>query len=152
MASNESLRKLLGHTLNQDIQILPFHEAIKEAKHMKTGNALVMNSAAEFIKEGHFLVLIKYDNDQILVFDPLASKYTDFLLQPLFKNFHTLFINKVQVQNNESEFCSLFCASFLIAFFKHKNIENYFNHFSKKLKINDLYVIEYIFNELQNIT
>ena len=152
MATNESLERLLRYTINQNVKILPFEKGMKKVKIMKTRNVIVMNTAPEFIKQGHFIVIIKHSKNEIIIFDPLASEYTDLLLQPLFKNFNTLFINKKQIQSNESEFCSLFCASFLIAFYNHKNIDDYFNQFSRNLKLNDMYVIKYLFNELENIT
>ena len=99
MATNDSLKKLVRCTIGQDVKILPFESAITRVKTMKIGTSLIMNTAPEYIEQGHFIIIIKYDKNKIIIFDPLASKYIDLLLQPLLKRFHTLFINKVQIYN-----------------------------------------------------
>ena len=151
MASNKSVQKLLQNILKDNkIEILPIDQAFYKVTKLESAEPIIANTAIE--KNGHFIVFAQINRNSLLIFDPLASDLTKYIIEPLAKSFDSVYFNLQQLQDNESEFCSIFCASFAVHLVKKREISEYFDLFSRNdLTLNDGYATDYLFKEIYRL-
>lgn len=97
-------------------------------------------------EEGTHFVSFVFKNNTLFYFDSLGAKLSNINLVKFVKKISPKrFIQlDTRIQDNTSNFCGFFCLSFIAAFKNNISLKNFFNIFSKNLKLNDDIVIRFL--------
>ena len=106
MASNQSLKVLADKIFGKTVKISSLNKLLNEINITRNLSPCIFNTAEEGV--GHFIAAAPLDETSVVFFDPLASKITEIILEPLNNIFGNVYINHDQIQDEESEFCALF--------------------------------------------
>ena len=103
--------------------------------------------------EGEHFVAVKIVKKEIFYFDPFGEQpNNDYILSFLReeKKNKKFFWNRVQIQDNSSNFCGFFCLAYLISAKNKMPMKRFKNLFSiQNRKLNDKIVIEFIISKIK---
>ena len=155
MATNTSLNRLLSRLLKRKFKgVFPIHYAIKEINKMKANNSLIINSACiSKSQDGHFFAVIKQNKKKLIVFDSLCEENTILtLIKPVLAKFTEVKINKLRIQSNQSNYCGLFSAAFILTYYRKNSFTDFFKILDyKHLENNDRIISEYLTELVKDI-
>ena len=147
MASNHSLKVLAEKIFGKRVKISSLNKLLNEINITRKLSPCIFNTAEEGV--GHFIAAAPLDERSVVLFDPLASKITEIIMEPLNNIFNNVYINHDQIQDEESEFCALFCLGFINHFLKGGGMSSYFEMFTKdNLRYNDQVIYDYLMLEI----
>lgn len=148
--TNSFLSKISKKILGSDF--LGVYPCDVRPKKQKTSFLVIFNTGRKHTKGEHFIA-IKIRRKEIFYFDPFGEPPTnDFILSFLadVKKKRKIFWNRVQIQDNSSNFCGFFCLAYLISAQRKMPLNQFINLFSKEnKKINDKIVIEFIVSKIK---
>ena len=130
MATSTELIKLSKYILKTDLEIIPQDLAVKHATDAKIGQYFVINTAPSYLKNGHYVCLVKLSKKKAIFFDPLASPLSLICLKDLIKEYETVYFLDKAIQHKNSEFCGFFVIGFLKAY-EDDDIAEFLKKFKK---------------------
>lgn len=137
-------RKLIGPSF------LGVHPCDVYPKKTKSSFSLIFNTGRKYTSGEHF-VAIRAQKNIVFYFDPFGEPPKNVFIKNFLSGLNRpVQSNKVQIQDDTSNFCGFYCLAYLMSSKKKMNLDRFINLFStKKKKENDKKVIEFIVSNIK---